>query len=160
MTDTIAPTDHIGDAETVYMTHECTEGVGSSLGKAFKEVWAPKGWTQTTREAYEAHAAKLATEQEAFLASPDAIMVPDGEGQAQDIINGERTGEAPQPPTEPSLVDVSDAHPVDAPLPPELDGLVDLGTEPLPPELDGLVDLGTEDTSPDVAATYDEGGLD
>ena len=81
--------DHIGDAETVYITHPATEGVGTSSGKAFKEVWAPKGWTQTTREAYEAHLEVLREQVSAFVASPDAAL-PEGEPEAQTIINGER----------------------------------------------------------------------
>jgi hypothetical protein len=81
--------DHIGDADTVYITHPDTEGVGTSRGAAFKKVWAKKGWTQTTREAYEEHLERLRGEVGEFIASGDAELPPEG-GDAQDVIMGER----------------------------------------------------------------------
>lgn len=84
--------DHIGDAETVFITHPDTEGVGQCNGLSFKVLWAPKGWTQTTREAYEAHLEALREQVSAFVASSDADVAP-VDGDAQDIIMTERTGE-------------------------------------------------------------------
>ena len=83
--------DHIGDAETVYMTHEVTDGVASSTGLAFKRVWAPKGWTQVTREDYEAHLEVLREQVGAFVASGDAAVAP-ADGDAQDVLNRESPG--------------------------------------------------------------------
>jgi hypothetical protein len=84
--------DHIGDAETVYITHPDTAGVGTAPGAAFKLVWAPKGWVQTTREAYEAHLEDMREQVGQFIAAGDAEMPP-AEGDAQDIINAELRGD-------------------------------------------------------------------
>lgn len=88
--------DRIGDAETVYMTHPDTAGVASSSGKAFKELWAPKGWTQTTKAAYEAHLEVLREQVSEFMASGDAEVPPEG-GDAQNILNAESPGSARKP---------------------------------------------------------------
>lgn len=85
--------DHIGDAETVYMSHPDTEGVGSSLGFAFKNLWAPKGWYQVSREEFDAWAASATDQHSQFVASGDAAMPP-ADGDAQDIIMSERGGKA------------------------------------------------------------------
>lgn len=77
-------TDHIGDAETVYMSHPDTEGVGTSLGLAFKEVWAPKGWYQVSRSEFDEWAARATEQHSAFVAAGDARMPDDGD--AQDLI--------------------------------------------------------------------------
>ena len=81
--------DHIGDAETVYMTHPDTAGTGTAKGLSFKKVWAKKGWTQTTKEEYEAHLEDLRGQVGQFVQSGDAALPPT-DGDAQDIIMGER----------------------------------------------------------------------
>lgn len=81
--------DHIGDADTVYITHPDTGGTGKAKGRAFKRVWSKKGWVQTSREAYEEHLEDLRTQVSDFVASGDAALPP-ADGDAQDVINAER----------------------------------------------------------------------
>jgi len=83
--------DHIGDAETVYMTHPDTEGVAAAPGLSFKRVWAKKGWTQVSRDDYEEHLLVLREQVDGFIARGDAVMPEDGD--AQDIIMAERRGQ-------------------------------------------------------------------
>ena len=92
------PTDHVNDSDLVYIMSnvEGSEAVGSCLGKAFKEVWAPKGYTQATREQYEAHQAVLAQENAGFIANPEATMPPEGVS-AQDIFHGVSPSAAGRP---------------------------------------------------------------
>lgn len=87
MAEAVQSYDHIGDAETVYMSHPDTDGVGSALGLAFKTVWAPKGWYQVSREAFDEWAAQATEQHSQFIAAGDARMPDDGD--AQDIITGE-----------------------------------------------------------------------
>lgn len=81
--------DHIGDADTVYMTHPDTTGTAKASGKSFRELWAPKGWTQVSRQDYEDHLESLREQVAGFVSSPDAAL-PEGELEAQTIINTER----------------------------------------------------------------------
>lgn len=87
--------DHIGDAETVYMSHPDTEGVGSALGMAFKTHWAPKGWYQVSRAEFEAWAAQATEQHSAFIAAGDARMPEDGD--AQDIMTDSGVKPPPAP---------------------------------------------------------------
>lgn len=86
----MAGNDHIGDADTVFMRAPQTEAVGSCLGRAFKEVYAEQGYTQVDKAAFDAHMAKMDAEREQFMPGGRLAPLPDGEPEAQDIINAER----------------------------------------------------------------------
>jgi hypothetical protein len=80
---------HIRDNDTVYMQDPKDGSVGSALGKAFKEVYAPQGYTQVDRAAWDEHMAVLNEERQSFESSNRLAPMPD-DPDAQDIINAER----------------------------------------------------------------------
>lgn len=87
--------DHILDTDTVFMQDPNDGSVGSCLGRAFKQVYARQGYTQVSQEAWEEHMAKLDAERDLFVVGGRIAPLPDGEPEAQDVINAERAdGEA------------------------------------------------------------------
>jgi hypothetical protein len=82
--------DHIGDTDTVFMRSPLNEGVGSCLGRAFKLVHGPNGYTQISQREWEEGMAKLDEERDQFAVGGRIAPLPDGEPEAQDVINAER----------------------------------------------------------------------
>jgi hypothetical protein len=78
---------HIRDTDTVFMRNPNSPAVGSALGKAFKEVYAPQGYTQVSQQDWDAHMAVLNDERADFEVSGRLAPV---DGDAQDVINAER----------------------------------------------------------------------
>lgn len=95
---------HIEDTDTVFIKDPNDDSVGSCLGAAFRKVYAPQGYTQVDQAAWEAHMAVLNDEREKFVPSGRLAPLPDGEPEAQDIINAERAAD-----TGGSTASISDA---------------------------------------------------
>lgn len=94
---------HIGNAQTVFIKNPNNGAVGSCLGLAFKEVYAPQGYTQVGQAEWDEYMAKLNEERSEFAVTGQLAPLPEGEPEAQDVINAERgvgSGDAasmPQP---------------------------------------------------------------
>lgn len=85
------PYPNIGDTDTVFIKDPNDSSVGSCLGRAFKDVYATQGYTQVSKDEFDAHMAVLDAERDQFVVSGRLAPLPEGDLPAQDIINAERS---------------------------------------------------------------------
>lgn len=78
--------DHILDDHTVFMKSPVDESVGQAPGSAFKAVWGPKGWTQTTQEAFLEFSEGIMQQHTARYEAGIAPL-PEDVPEAQSVIN-------------------------------------------------------------------------